>query len=431
MKKIKKIYKEIGLVGGLIYDIVNNKKIKADILIKDGKINKIGKLKDKSIEIIDCKDKVITPAFTDIHSHFRQPGREDKETIESGCLSALAGGYTRVCTMPNTDPVIDTPELIKFIKDESKKLPIKVYPIGAITKGQKGKELSEIYQMYKAGAIAISDDGIPLENSKLMRYALEYCKMIDIPVINHAEDVYLCSGGLMNEGVMSTKLGLLGNPGISESIMVFRDLSIAELTDAKIHIPHVSSEKTVKIIENFKQKGLKVTAEVTPHHLVLTDNILKKYNTNAKVAPPIRTEKDRLALVKGLKTGVIDCISTDHAPHTIEEKDVDFELASCGMIGLETAFSLVYKEMIEAGSSFIDILKWFTINPNKIMGLANFNFGFDSLAELNIIDLNKKWKFTQDHIYSKSINTPFLDKELTGYITQTISNGYIFSNHKD
>ena len=291
-----KINGYILLKNGKIYDSFLSLNKAADILIKDGIIYKIkNKISEKSnYKIIDCKNKIITNGFIDLHSHFREPGFESKETIETGSNAAFYGGYTRICTMPNTDPVIDTPELVTHLINSSKSLPIYIHPIGAITKGQKGKELAEIGGMVESGAVAISDDGIPLNNSYLLRAALEYSKKFNIPVINHAEDSFLVNEGLMHEGKKSLKLGLSGNPDISETTMIFRDLSIAEYVKGKIHIPHVSSYKSLKIIDQFKKSGLNVTAEVTPHHLCLTDEILNEFNLVDHIDVCV-TSKDALA----------------------------------------------------------------------------------------------------------------------------------------
>ena len=427
MKKLKKNDKRIILKNGLIIDPYKSKKYKNDIYIENGIIKEISNsIKVEGALNIDCRNKIITSGFVDIHSHFREPGQENKETIETGSLSALSGGFTDVCIMPNTNPPIDNPESIRYVLNKANSLPINVYPIGAITKGQKGKELAEIAGMVKNGAIAISDDGLPVENGNVLRYALEYSKMFGIPIINHAEDVCLRADGLMNEGFMSTILGLDGNPDIAESTMIFRDLSIAEYTGGKIHIPHVSSAKSVELIDQYKQKGVNVTAEVTPHHLYATDSIIENYNSNAKVAPPIRSEHDRNVLVKGLQSGIIDCIATDHAPHSIEDKECDFEHASCGMIGLETAFSLSYEILSKNGSSIEDILIWFTKNPSNILGIEKNGFTIGLEADICIIDLEKEWVLKKENIFSKSYNTPFLGKTFISYIDMVLSKGYYF-----
>ena len=425
---INKIKGSILLRGGRIYDPFLSIDDTNDILIKNGSIKEINKniSVDDTCQIIDCKNKIITNGFIDIHVHFREPGFEFKETIETGALSAISGGFTRVCTMPNTEPVIDTPELIKFIIESSKESPVYIHPIGAITKGQKGNELAEIGEMVLAGAVAISDDGIPLKNSQLMRYALEYTKKFDIPVINHAEDCCLVNDGLIHEGDMSLRLGLPGNPDISESTMIYRDLSIADYVGGKIHIPHISSYKSLEIIKYFKDKGVDVTVEVTPHHLSLTDKILESFDTNAKVAPPIRSQKDRDALIDSVKSGLINCIATDHAPHSIVDKERDFKNASCGMIGLESAFGLVNKTLNDKKYPIESIINLFTINPSKIINIIPNTIKVGNAAEINIIDPNKEWIFDRDSIFSKSSNSPIIGKKMFGKILTTINKGYIY-----
>ena len=426
---VNKIKGNVLLKGGKIYDPFLEINKVSDILIKDGIIMKISKNIpiNNNYKVINCKKEIITNGFIDIHVHFREPGFEFKETIETGSLSAFYGGFTRVCTMPNTDPVIDTPELIKSIINASEKLPVYIHPIGAITKGQKGLELAEIGKMVLAGAVAVSDDGIPLKNSQLMRYALEYTKKFNIPVINHAEDCCLVNDGLMHEGDIALKLGLTGNPDISESTMIYRDLAIADYIGGRIHIPHVSSYKSLEIIKFFKNKGVNVTVEVTPHHLSLTDKILQNFDTNAKVAPPIRSKKDRDALIKGIKSGLINCIATDHAPHSIVDKERDFQNASCGMIGLESAFGLVNKTLIPKKHSIESIIDLFTINPSRIINVIPNVIQEGNIAELNIINPKHEWIFTKDSIQSKSSNSPLINKKMIGKVVVTINKGYISS----
>ena len=427
--RYKKIDKYVLLKNGRIYDPFKGLNKISDVLIKDGVIHSIkNNITEKSnFKIIDCKNRIITNGFIDLHSHFREPGFEIKETMQSGASAAFSGGYTRVCTMPNTDPVIDTPELIKHLIHKSESLPIYVHPIGAITKGQKGKELAEIGGMVEAGAVAISDDGIPLKNSYLMRSALEYCKKFNIPVINHAEDSYLVNDGQINEGDMSLRLGLPSNPDISESSMIYRDLLIAEYVKGRLHIPHVSSYKSLEIIKKFKKAGVNVTAEVTPHHLCLTDEILINFDTNAKVAPPIRSKKDRDMLLKAVDKGIIDCIATDHAPHAIEDKEKDFIHSCCGMIGLESAFGLVNKYLSDKMS--IDaVIDLFTIKPAEIFNLKPNMIAEGNIAELNLIDPEIKWIFKESHIFSKSKNTPIIGTELKGKPLLTINKGYFITD---
>ena len=359
--KIKKIKGFVLIKNGKIYDpfIKLNKSL--DILIENNTIIEINnKIKSKSnYTVIDASNKIVTNGFVDLHAHFREPGFEYKENLSSGSKSAFYGGFTRVCCMPNTNPVIDSPELIDFINKKSEQLPIYIYPIGSITKNQDGKEMSEIGEMVKAGAVAISDDGIPVKNSQILRMALEYSKMFNVPVINHAEDDFLVNEGMMNEGKSSLKLGLPGNPYISESTMVFRDLSIAEYVSGKIHVPHISTAKSIEVIKLFKEKGVDITCEITPHHLCLNDEVLLDYNTNSKVAPPIRCKKDQKVLLNAVKSGLIDCIATDHAPHSIEDKETDICNAACGMIGFETAFAIVSSTLLKEGMSINSIIDLF------------------------------------------------------------------------
>ena len=285
--------------------------------------------------------------------------------------------------------------------------------------------------MRRQGAVAFSDDGLPIQNGKVMRMALEYTKPFNLPIINHAEDVCLRSDGLMHEGLVSTNLGLPGNPDFAESVMIHRDLELASFTGSKIHIPHVSAQKSVAQISKFKTKFKNISSEVTPHHLYFNDEALSSFDTNFKVAPPIRTEYDRLSLIEGLKTGVIDCIATDHAPHTLEEKETTFDLASCGMIGLESCFGAVNKVLVyQSKIKLISLIKFLTTNPRNVMGFDNNLFSYKKTAEIVILDEKKKWKFTKDSIKSNSLNSPFIGEELIGRIEFTISKNQIYSRTK-
>jgi dihydroorotase len=425
--KINKLSKNVFLKDGTIYDPVKQNSIKGNVLITNGKINGIGAIKAPSgAEIIDCTNLIITHGFCDIHAHFREPGREDKETLQTGAKAALAGGYTRVCVMPNTNPPLDDPESIRFIVEKANETPIHIHPIGAITQGQQGKEITEMGAMKSEGAIAFSDDGVPLQNAYVMRLALEYAGMINIPIINHAEDISLRNDGVMNESEVSTRLGLSGNPDIAESTMIQRDLQIAQSANSTLHIPHVTTQKSVEQIKIYKSIFPKVTAEVTPHHLYFIDEALKTYDTNLKVAPPIRTENDRKALINALIDGVIDCIATDHAPHTIEEKEAPFDLAPFGMIGLESCFGAVNKVLVkESGMKIESLIDLLTIKPRKIMGFDQDLFAEGTLVEITVIDPNENWTFTKDDIYSRSINSPYVGEELFGKIKYTIVKGSV------
>ena len=424
---LKKIPKKLLLHGGTVFDPFLDKSKKANILIKNNKISAMGpNIKDKDATKINCKGLVITHGFCDVHVHFREPGQENKETLKTGSLAALAGGFTRVCVMPNTTPPLDSPESIKFIIDKSANYPIFIHPIGAVSKSQNGEELTEVEGMVKEGAVAVSDDGLPITDSQVMRLALEYSSMFNIPVINHAEDECLRNDGVMNEGEVSTRLGLSGNPSLSESIMIQRDLELANLIKTKIHVPHVSSSSGVSNIKRMKKNNSKISAEVTPHHLYFNDNALSGYNTNFKVAPPIRSEKDRKALIKGLKDGTIDCIATDHAPYTTEEKEASFDMAPFGMIGLESCFGVVNKVL---DLPLKEIIKLLTINPRNIMNFNSNLFKKGALAEITIIDPDHEWIFSEENIYSKSKNSPFIGEKLKGKIHYTLSKGFLANFH--
>ena len=427
--KISKLKKNVVLKNGTIIDPFNNSEKKGDIHIENGKIKTVGKISTpKSSEIIDCKNLNITHGFFDLHVHFREPGGEDKEDLNSGSLAALAGGFTGVCTMPNTNPPIDSPESIRYIIDRSEECPVNIFPIGAVTKSQKGKEITEMGAMINEGAIAFSDDGVPIGNAKVMQNALEYSSMFDIPIINHAEDECLKCDGVMHMGKVSTNLGLPSSPGITESSMVRRDLEIAVHAGARLHVPHVSSFRSVEHIKALKKKSEKISAEVTAHHLFFTDEDLVSYNTNLKVAPPIRSKKDKKALIEAVKSGTIDCIATDHAPHTIEEKEGTFDIAPFGMIGLESCFGAVNKVLTKDNKiSHLELIKLLTVNPRKIMKLNQDLFKEGTNAEIVIYDPNIEWKFSLENIYSKSNNSPYLNRGLKGKIESTIVKEHIAS----
>ncbi|MDP6611807.1 MAG: dihydroorotase [Candidatus Marinimicrobia bacterium] len=424
---ISKLSKHVVLKGGTIIDPAAGTEKKGDILIENGKIKFVGKVEaPKSAQVVDCKGLVVTHGFCDLHVHFREPGREDKETLESGSMAALAGGFTRVCVMPNTDPPLDSPESIRYTVDRSEECLVHIHPIGAITKGQNGEELTEMGAMLSEGAVAFSDDGLPVTDSGMMRNALEYATMFDIPVINHAEDLCLKKNGVMHEGKISTHLGLSASPDITESNMVHRDLELTELTGARLHVPHVSSAKSVDHIRKMKKTSNRVTAEVTPHHLFFTDEDLVSFDTNLKVAPPIRTKADQKALIKAVKDGTFDCIATDHAPHTIEEKEGTFDLAPFGMIGLESCFGAVNQVMVKENKmDRVKLIQMLTVKPRRIMGFDHDLFSKGAEAELTILNPEESWIFRKSHIQSRSSNSPYVAHSLTGKIKYTIIKGHI------
>ena len=427
----KKQPKKVLLKRGRIIDPFSKKTFIGDILIENGKIASIKKnisSKDKNILKIDCKGLVVTHGFCDIHVHFREPGREDKETLESGSIAALAGGFTQVCTMPNTNPPIDSPEHVYYIKSKSNSLPIDVFPIGAVSLGQKGEELTEMLIMKDNGAIAFSDDGIPIQNAQFMALALKYSKMTNLPVINHAEDIYLRNEGVMNASPNSNNLGLKGNPSLAESIMVYRDLALASSLGARLHIPHISTKDSVGLVKLFKSKNKLITAEVSPHHLYFCDDDIVDFNTNLKVGPPIRSKSDRKKLIEGIKSGIIDCIATDHAPHTIEDKETTFNDAEFGMIGLESCFGVVNKVLVkDNGMSLKSLIEKLTVNPRKIMNINSDLFAVGEKAQITIFDPNEKWTFSEKNIYSKSSNSPFIGHDLVGKIKYVFSKDSFFT----
>ena len=423
--KISRIPQKVLFQKGDILDPVKKTKKPGDLLVINGEIVDIGRIDTPDDAIIyDCTDLVITHGFCDLHVHFREPGREDKETLQTGSMAAMAGGFTRVCVMPNTDPPLDTPEAMNFIQERSTSCPVHIHPIGAVSKGQKGKDLTEMGLMKEMGAVAFSDDGLPIQDGSVMRRALEYANMLNVPIINHAEDECLRAGGVMNEGIVSTRLGLAGNPAKAESIMVHRDLDLSKLTGAKLHVPHVSSLASLNHIKQMKTNNDRVTAEVTPHHLYFNHEDLSSFNTNLKVAPPIRSENDRQALIKAMKDGTIDCIVTDHAPHTIQDKETTFDLASFGMIGLESCFGVVKKVLADdAGCDLITLVRMMTVNPRNIMGFNSDLLKAGVSAELVIFDPNESWTFGPMHVQSRSINSPFYGKTLSGRVKLAISKG--------
>ena len=389
--------RKILLKSGRIIDPFSKKTFNGDLLIESGKISKISdsiSTKGKDYKVIDCKGLVVTHGFCDMHVHFREPGREDKETLESGSYSALAGGFTQVCTMANTNPVIDSPEHIHYIVSKSQKLPIDIFPIGAVSKGMKGEELTEMLLMQKNGAIAFSDDGVPIQNAQFMKLALTYSKMLNVPIMNHAEDIFLRNDGVMNASSTSNNLGLKGNTSLGEAVMVYRDLLLAESLNSKLHLLHLSTKEAVDLLKQFKSKKQLITAEVSPHHLYFVDEDIDSFDTNLKVAPPVRSKKDRKALIEGIKSGLIDCIATDHAPHTLEDKETTFNEAAFGMIGLESCFGVVNKVLVkENGMSLKSLIEKITVNPRKVMNLETNLFATGSKAQITIFDPNEKWKF--------------------------------------
>jgi len=415
--------------GGTVVDPVAECDGRFDILIEGGSIREVAPsipARD-GIQVLDASGKVILPGFVDLHVHFRQPGREDKETIETGCRAAIRGGFIAVCPMPNTQPVIDHRGAVEWIRQEAARVGlVEVRPIGALTKGQEGKELTDFGELFEAGCVALSDDGKPLADSLLMRRALEYAKVFGRPVIQHAEDPSLSAGGVIHEGLVSTTLGLRGIPAEAEAVIVARDLALARLTGGWIHFAHLSSARSVELIRLAKQQGVRVTCEVTPHHLALTEVAVGDFNADAKVNPPLRTEQDRLALIEGLKDGTIDCIATDHAPHTEWEKDADFDSAPFGTPGLETALGVCVTTLIKPGHlSWSQLAEKLAIGPARIAGFNGHGLANGQPANLTLVDPDATWGVDPAQFVSKGKHSPFAGWQLTGSVSNVIRRGTV------
>jgi len=410
--------------------IVNADKIAdkpQDILCVDGKITQIAaKIPEAGHEIVDATGKKVLPGLIDIHVHLRQPGREDKETIETGSRAAVKGGFTSVMCMPNTTPVIDNAMVVEFIIREAKRVGLcNVYPIGAITKGQTDEELSDMSELKAAGCLAFSDDGKSVLNSRLFRLAMEYAKMLDVLIIEHCQDPLLTAGGVMNEGEVSTRSGLKGDPGIAETVTVARDIEIAHYLNARVHLAHMSLKRSCELIRAAKSQGIKVTAEACPHHFSLTDEACSSFDTSTKVNPPLRAKEDVEAIKKAIADGTIDCIVTDHAPHTKEDKEVGFDGAPFGLIGLETSLALTITELLKVGIiNLPKMVELMSSAPARIVGLTQkgaIKTGYD--ADITIIDTDKEWTVTREGFVSKSKNSPFIGRKLFGVVEHTICNG--------
>ena len=403
-----------------------------DISIENGKI--VNKLSTQVDKIIDGKNKIAVPGLIDVHSHLREPGQEEKETIKTGTQSAAKGGITTVFCMPNTKPVTDNAPSVEYILMKAQKEgTVNVFPIGCITKGSQGNELAEIGILKKAGIVAVSDDGLPVVNSQIMRRALEYTKMFDIPVISHCEDKELSRNGVMNAGKNSMIFGLRGIPNQSEEIMVSRDIMLCELTGGKLHIAHVSTAGSVELVRQAKKKGLNVTCETCPHYFTLTDDCVQNYDTNFKMNPPLRTQKDVDSVKQGLKDGTIDCIATDHAPHTLEEKSREFDSAPFGIIGFETMLSLTLNELVDKKVlTFEQAVSKMTTNPAKIFSLKDRgSLKEGSIADITILDLEHRYELKKEDILSKSKNSPFIGRKFKGCAVMTIVGGKIVWTLKD
>jgi len=411
---------------GHVIDPANKVDEKLDLLVSDGKIAKLGKagsLPADQAQVIDAAGKLVVPGLIDMHVHLREPGFEYKETIATGMAAAKAGGFTSVCCMPNTNPVNDNRSVTEFILSQAAKEPhARVYPIGAITKGSKGEELSEMGELHASGCIAVSDDGKPVMSAALMRRAMEYSIIFDMLIVSHCEDSSLSGKGVMNEGAVSTELGLRGIPAAAEDVMTARDIALAELTGCRLHIAHVSTAGSVQMVREAKARGVKVTAETCPHYFTLTEEAVRGYNTLAKMNPPLRTAKDVAAIKAGLKDGTIDVIATDHAPHAADEKSGEFDAAPFGIVGLETALGLALTLVGEGVLSMVELVKRMSTAPGRIIKKGGtLSIGAD--ADITIIDPDVEWTVDASALKSKSKNTPYGGWKLKGKAVQTIVGG--------
>ena len=422
--------------GGRVIDPGNLDDI-MDILVSEGAIVEIktpdaesseypeSKIEHPETRIIDASGKIVTPGLIDMHVHLREPGHEYKETIETGCMAAAFGGFTAVCTMPNTNPVNDNRQVTEFILKKAAEADIvRVLPVAAVSLGLLGENLCEYGDLKEVGAVALSDDGNPVMDNQFMRRALEYAKGFGLPVISHSEDLDLTAGGVMNEGAVATRMGLAGIPNASESVMVMRDIALCELTGASVHIAHVSTGESVRAIRDAKERGVAVTAETAPHYFTLTDEAVKEYNTNAKMNPPLRSHKDRKTIRMGLADGTIDVIATDHAPHSSIEKDVEFDRAANGIIGLETSLPLCLKLVSDGVITLTDLVAKMSTNPARILGIEN-GLKVGNRADITIIDPDRSYRVDADNLRSLSRNTPFDGWEMNGKAVLTMVGGKI------
>lgn len=407
-------------------------KEKFDIRIIDGRIADIGTGLPKGNEREhDFRGAMVSAGWMDMHVHLREPGFEHKETIASGCRAAAFGGFTAVACMPNTTPPVHTRDVVEYIRKKAENLPVDVYPIACVTKERKGSSISEMADLQEGGAVAFSDDGDPVFDSRIMRIALEYSSMLGMPVINHEEDLALSRPGHMNEGKVSTRLGLSGSPGIAEEVMIARDIMLAELTGGHLHVAHISTRKGVELVREAKKKGIRVTTEVCPHHFDLTDEEIEKtdFDTNFKMHPPLRTGDDVEAMIEGLADGTIDVICTDHAPHSIDEKEVEFIYAPNGILGLETAWGVTGRCLLESGRMKLNsILEKLVDNPRAILNIPVPRLEPGESANLTFFNTDESWIFEKKHIRSKSRNTPYIGSKMTGRALGIYNRGQFILN---
>jgi dihydroorotase len=422
------------LRGGRVIDPSRSFDATADVLITDGKIAAVGPglTAPDDADTRDVRGLVVAPGLVDVHVHLREPGNEDEETIATGARAAVAGGFTAVCAMPNTDPVTDNQAAVGFIVRQSVRAGLaRVYPIGAVSVGQRGEQLAEFGEMVGAGAVAVSDDGKPVASGHLMRTALEYARTFDIPVADHCEEPSLAAGGAMHEGLVSTRLGLKGIPAAAEEIMVARDVLLAELTGGYVHLCHMSTRGSVDLIRRAKARDIRVSAEVTPHHLALTDAACEDYDTLAKMNPPLREAADVHALHEGLKDGTIDCIASDHAPHAYDEKEAAFDDAPFGIVGLETAFGVAHTELVRGNVLTLpELVARMSTTPAALFRLPGGTLAVGAVADVCVLDVTSSWVVRSAQFHSKSRNSPFADRELVGRAALTLVAGRIVHEWK-
>jgi len=413
--------------GGRVVDPSQDMNAVANVLIEGGKIKSVGKAAKKARTVIDAKGLVVAPGLIDMHVHLREPGMEDEETIASGAAAAVAGGFTSVACMPNTDPPVDNEASAEFVFLQAERAGLaNIYPIGTITMRREGEDIAEIGQLSRAGVVGFSDDGDSVRNAGVMRVALQYAKMFDQPIISHCEDKDLIGSGVMHAGYVSMVLGLPGMPSAAEEIMVNRDITLAETTGGKLHIAHVSTAGSVDLIRRAKKRGVNVTCEVTPHHLALTDECVRSYDPSFKMNPPLRTEKDVKALVKGLKDGTIDVIASDHAPHTVEEKDVEFGLAPFGCIGMESTVGVLFETLVRKKALTLpQVIAKLTIEPARVLGIPKGTLQPGADADVTLIDPTLEWTIDVERFRSKSRNCPFHGWTVKGKAVKTLVGGVV------